>query len=80
MFCLLVEQCSRCQINAIGNPTNTIPNIPNKRSIPLAGMDDSEFDTVGLISGNSHELQQSLSEPVSYLSYFTNGFYKKMYF
>jgi hypothetical protein len=43
-------------------------------------MDDSEFDTVGLISGNSHELQQSLSEPVSYLSYFTNGFYKKMYF
>ncbi|CAF3337011.1 unnamed protein product [Rotaria sp. Silwood1] len=68
-----LNQCSRCQSNAVDNRTDLVPNVPNKRLNSMIIMHDSENDSLVPDSKNSDKFQQSLSEPESSLSTVTTS-------
>ena len=68
IFSFLVDQCSRCQSNAIESRDNIVQNMQKKRPLHLIDRDGfNEFDGVVPVDSNTDKLQQSLSEPVNHI-------------
>jgi hypothetical protein len=66
LLCFLVSSCSNCQLNAIRNEMNIVPNASNKRRANmLVTTDFDSHDGVVPVLENPPKLEQSLSEPVS---------------